>query len=77
MNDTYGEFTKNLQKLHSFSCHEIHICLLIKINIQPVDMAKLTNHTRESVSATRRRLYEKVFRKKGSPKQWDEFIYSL
>ncbi|WP_294617473.1 lipopolysaccharide assembly protein LapB [uncultured Bacteroides sp.] len=77
VNDTYGEFIKNLQKLHSFSCHEIHICLLIKINIQPVDMAKLTNHTRESVSATRRRLYEKVFRKKGSPKQWDEFIYSL
>lgn len=77
VNDAYSGFSGSLRKLYPFSSYELHICLLIKINIQPVDMAKLTNHTKEAISATRRRLYEKVFLEKGSPKQWDEFILSL
>lgn len=77
VNDTYEGFSENLHKLHRFSKYEFHICLLIKINIPPADMAKLTNHTKESISATRRRLYEKVFSEKGSPKLWDDFILSL
>ena len=43
----------------------------------PADMARLTNHSRESISATRRRLYEKVFKRKGKPKLWDKFIMDL
>lgn len=74
---TYKGFTANLCKLHNLSDYELKVCLLIKINVQPQDMAKLTNHTKESITATRRRLYEKVFHEKGSPKLWDEFIHSL
>lgn len=77
INDTYSGFSGNLRKLHRLSKHEFRVCLLIKINIFPADMAKLTNHTKESISATRRRLYEKVFLEKGNPKQWDDFILSL
>ena len=77
VNDTYEGFSENLCKLHRFSEYEFQICLLIKIKIPPADMAKLTNHTKESISATRRRLYEKVFSEKGNPKLWDDFILSL
>lgn len=77
INDTYRGFSENLRKLHEFSQYEFRVCLLIKINILPVDMAKFTHHTKEAISATRRRLYEKVFLEKGTPKQWDEFILSL
>lgn len=74
---TYKNFTGNLRKFHNFSSFELRICLLIKINIHPSDMAKLTNHTKESITATRRRLYEKVFLEKGNPKLWDDFIHAL
>lgn len=77
INDTYLNFSEYLYKVHTLSKHELRICLLIKIRILPADMAKLTNHTKESISSTRRRLYEKVFQEKGKPRQWDEFILSL
>lgn len=74
---TYNNFTESLYRFHSFSNHELQVCLLIKINMQPSDIAKLTNHTKEAITATRRRLYEKVFQEKGTPKLWDEFIHAL
>ena len=52
-------------------------CLLIKINISPIDIAKLTMHSKEAITSNRRILYEKVFGKKGTPKDWDSFILSL
>ena len=34
-------------------------------------------HSKEAITSNRRRLYEKVFGKKGTPKDWDSFILSL
>lgn len=77
INATYKGFTENLRKLCELNDHEYHVCLLIKINKSPMDIAKLTAHSKEAITSTRRRLYEKVFCKKGSPKDWDDFIFSL
>ena len=77
INSVYKNFSENLKRLHKFNEHEWHVCLLIKIGIQPVDMAIITRHSAESITATRRRLYEKVFLQKGDPKKWDAFILSL
>lgn len=41
------------------------------------NQVELTNHTKASISATRRRLYEKIFWEDGSPQKLDEFIRSL
>ena len=72
------DFKEKLQTLyHDYSEFEYHLCLLIRLGMRPVDMAELTAHTKESVTATRRRMYEKVFRKKGTPSDWDEIILSL
>ena len=71
-------FKKRLFALYpNFSDFEYHLCLLIRLNIRPVDMAELTAHTKESVTAARRRMYEKAFQRKGSPKNWDEIVLSL
>lgn len=77
VNSVYDDFTGRLNRYHKLSEHELHICLLLKINMSPVEIARLTNHTKESISSARRRLYEKVFREKGTPGKWDEFIASL
>lgn len=77
INSAYNGFVGKLYKLHTISEHELHVCLLIKIDILPNDIANLTNHSKESIASTRRRLFEKVFLNKGKPKDWDEFIMSL
>ena len=71
-------FKQRMYELYSkFSDYEYHICLLLKLDFQPGEIAKLTLHSKESVTSTRRRLYEKVFGQKGTPGDWDEIIRSL
>lgn len=77
IDEIYDGFTTKLDSIYKLSFREQQVCLLIKANIQPADIAKLTNQTKQSVSQIRGRLYEKFFNKKGEPKLWDEFIASL
>ena len=71
-------FKEKIQALYPhFSEFEYHLCLLIRLGMRPVDMGELTAHTKESVTSARRRMYEKVFRKKGTPSGWDEIVLSL
>ena len=56
---------------------DYRVSLLIKIRMQPKDIATLTAHSKESIASTRSRLYQKVFGKKGSTKDWDDFILSI
>ncbi len=73
----YTGFSEKLYSLYKLSPNDYHVCLLIKIRIQPKDIALLTAHSKESVASTRSRLYQKIFGKKGSTKDWDDFILSL
>ncbi|MBP5425590.1 MAG: hypothetical protein J6Y33_05900 [Prevotella sp.] len=73
----YTGFTEKLYSLYRMTEQEYHVSLLIKIRIQPKDIALLTAHSKESVATTRSRLYQKVFNKKGSSKDWDDFVLSL
>jgi tetratricopeptide (TPR) repeat protein len=77
VNMVYPNFKNHLFDLCKMNEHEYHVSLLIKIGLQPSVIAVLTAHSRESITATRRRLFLKAFGKKGAPKDWDEFILSL
>lgn len=77
VNTVYPNFKNHLFDLCKMNEHAYHVSLLIKIGIQPSIIATFTAHSRESITATRRRLFEKAFGKKGAPKEWDEFILSL
>lgn len=73
----YQNMLGKLLRIHKLSKHEQHVCLLIKIGISPMNIAKITMHSPEAISAVRRRMYEKFFGAKGRPCQWDKFILSL
>lgn len=73
----YTGFTEKLYSLYRMTEQDYHVSLLIKVRIQPKDIALLTSHSKESVASTRSRLYQKVFGQKGSSKDWDDFVLSL
>ena len=77
VNSVYSGFTEKLYNLYRMTEQDYHVSLLIKMRIQPKDIALLTAHSKESVASTRSRLYQKVFGKKGSSKDWDDFVLSL
>ena len=77
VNHVYSGFTEKLYSLYNMSEQDYRVCLLIKVRIQPKDIATLTAHSKESVASTRSRLYQKIFGQKGSTHDWDEFILSL
>ena len=77
VNGIYTGFTEKLYSLYKMSEQDYHVSLLIKVRIQPKDIAMLTAHSKESVATTRSRLYSKVFGMKGSSKDWDDFILLL
>ena len=73
----YTGFTEKLYSLYKLSPQDYYVSLLIKARLQPKEIALLTAHSKESIASTRCRLYQKVFGKKGSSRQWDDFILSL
>ena len=77
VNGVYSGFTEKLYSLYRMTEQDYHVSLLIKVRVQPRDIALLTAHSKESVASTRSRLYQKVFGRKGSSKDWDDFVLSL
>ena len=77
VNSVYTGFTERLFGLYRMTEQDYHVSLLIKVRMQPKDIATLTAHSKESVASTRSRLYQKVFGEKGSSKQWDDFVLGL
>ena len=77
VNSVYTGFSEKLYSLYNMSTQDYRVSMLIKVRIQPKDIATLTAHSKESIASTRSRLYQKVFGKKGSTKDWDDFILSI
>ena len=74
---THHDFTRHLNEFHRLTPQELRITLLIKAGIAPADIARLTSRSKQSVSSTRSRLFLKVFGRKGTPAEWDEFVATL
>lgn len=73
----YPNFASRLRHVCHMSSHEFRVCLLLKIGISPSQIATILCKEASSISSTRSRLYNKVFGKKGSSKEWDNFIATL
>lgn len=74
---TYPDFENRLLSVCKMNENEMRVCLLLKMGLTPSAIATLTCHSKESVSSTRRRLFEKAFGQKKSPRDWDDFIRTL
>ena len=73
----YPGFTSQLRSLYPMSELEYQTCLLIKLRIAPKDIAAILARDTSTISTVRSRLYKKVFNRKGSTKDWDDFILSI
>ena len=74
MDALYGSFVQQLITVFHLSTQEIHVCLLVKAQFKPMEIAILTAHSKEAISSTRRRLYKKITGKSGTPEQLDKLI---
>lgn len=74
VNNTYDSFTQRLQTLYPVSEIEERICLLIKISIPIKDIPYLVSRSKQAVTSTRKRLYEKIHGESCSPETFDSFI---
>lgn len=78
INDTYDNFTDRLFVLHpSITKIELHICMLLKIQIPISTISQLVCRTQSAVSMSRKQLYKKIFKKEGTPAKLDEFIITF
>ncbi|MDR0981698.1 MAG: amino acid ABC transporter permease [Culturomica sp.] len=75
--ELYSDFLGKLNNIRTLSDFQLHVSILIKAGFCPADISKLTNRSAETISSTRRRLYNKVFQTQGAPEDWDKFIFSL
>ena len=76
-NELCHDFLHRIGEFCHLTQQERRVCMLLKLGITPGGIAQLTSHTKQAVTNTRSRLYQKAFGKKGTPAQWDEFILSL
>lgn len=74
MDALYGFFVQQLVSVFHLSTQEIHVCLLVKAQFKPSEIAVLTARSKEAISSTRRRLYKKITGKGGTPEQLDKLI---
>ena len=71
------DFVSLLLSLHSFTTIEWQVTLLVKLGLNPKTIGMLIPTSQSSVSSIRRRLFEKIFKKKGNSSDWDDFIRNL
>ena len=73
----YPTFKERLFALYPLSDTEYRICMLIKMEVSPSNIAKLMACSNSAVTQNRLRMQQKVFDGKGTAKDWDNFVLSL
>lgn len=73
----FPSFKERLFSLYQLSDTEYRICMLIKMEVAPSNIAKLMALGNSAVSQNRLRMQQKVFDGQGTAKDWDKFILSL
>ena len=67
-------FSQHLSSVYKLSQQELRVCLLIKAQFKPSEIAILTAHSKEAITSTRRRLYKQMTGVDGTPEMLDELI---
>ncbi len=78
LNIAYDRFTIHLEELYpDVRYDELYICCLTKIKLASKEICAILDCKANKVSMTKTRLYQKMFKKKGSVSDFDEFIRNL
>lgn len=70
-------FLPRLLEFCRLSQQERRVSMLLRLGITPMDIGQLTAHSKQSITNTRSRLFEKAFGRKGTPADWDRLVISL
>lgn len=60
----YPQYIPELFKIAEMNSQELLICLLTKAGFKPLEISKLTSHSPQAISTSRKRLYKKYLAKK-------------
>ena len=71
------DFLEKLTSLCKMSPLEKEITLLIRMGISPIDIASLTNYSKQHISGIRKGLYKRAKDIDASPSKWDELVFLL
>lgn len=74
IDEAYNQFSSRLYELYPIKETEMKVCLLLKIELSPLQIATVTMRSKQAVSSIRKRLYKKLFNEEGSIEEFDNFI---
>ena len=77
INQEYPNFYTELNKDNLLSLTEYEICILIRLRFSPSEISVLMNFDRSNISVIRKRMFKKLFKKEGSTKQFDQFLFNI
>ena len=73
----YDDFSKRLVDLAPLKGVELNVCQLLKLGLQPTDVALIVMRSRSAVTMMAKRLYKKFTKKSGSAQEFYEFILNF
>ena len=75
LNTAYNRFTHRLEELYpDIRYEELYICCLVKIKLASKEICSIMDYKANKVGMTKTRLYQKIFKVKGSVADFDNFI---
>ncbi len=75
LNTAYNRFTHRLEELYpDIRYEELYICCLVKIKLASKEICAIMDYKANKVGMTKTRLYQKIFKVKGSVADFDNFI---
>ena len=77
IDSVYDNLTKRILNLANLNPTELRVVYLLKIGIQPADMATILCKSKSAITMIRTRMYEKIFGKTGTATALDEYIQNF
>ena len=77
LDNVYDNLTKRILNLANLNPTELRVVYLLKMGVQPADMATILCKSKSAVTMIRNRMYKKIFGKGGTATDLDEYIQNF
>ena len=74
LDNVYDNLTKRILNIANLNPTELRIIYLLKLEVQPIDMAIILCKSKSAITMIRNRMYKKIFGKNGTTTALDEYI---
>ena len=77
IDNVYDNLTKRILNLANLNPTELRVVYLLKLGVQPADMATILCKSKSGITMIRNRMYKKIFGKSGTATALDEYIQNF